>query len=497
MSAQIEDRVFLFGDNLDVTAANGVLAVAFGGSGGSAKDFGFTGVGIFNSIDDHTTASIGGRAVVELGGDATIGATDTTYLITVAGSLTRAEKVGIGASVGWNQVSRVTQAYVGNAADDTVFAPGGSLQVGGALDISAATAGFLGAFAVAGATASNDKQADQQTAAAAAVGFAHNEVADTTNAFIFHAKITAVGTIALTATNGTIMEALAIGGALSRGNVNSVALAGAGATNTVNDHTQTFIKDSNNTNAADLRGVASTAGAVTLTTTDSTQVYAHAGAVSIAWNQNTNNSTATRSLSIGVSVAIDQVGGIGHSVLAFIDNAVVTAAGDILLAATNNSRYDALAVGGSVSSAAGGSLSGTALAGAAAGAYASNVVNTTVSAVVSGGSVVRSLGGVFGALAMLLGSLLRSDAFGIAVAYAASRRPNSSTGALAIGVGIAINKVKNTVEASVDASTVEANGNVTLTATETGNISALGIGVAVSVAAPEGPVRSRARDRRR
>ena len=193
VSAQIEDGTFVFGDNLDVTAANGVLGVAFGGSGGSAKDFGFTGVGIFNSIDDHTTASIGGRAVVALGGDASISATDTTHLITVAGSLTRAEKVGIGASVAWNQVSRVTQAYVGNAAGDTVFAPGGSLQVGGTLAISATNAGFLGAFAVAGATASNDKLADQQTAAAAAVGFGHNAVADTTKAFIFHAKVTAVG----------------------------------------------------------------------------------------------------------------------------------------------------------------------------------------------------------------------------------------------------------------------------------------------------------------
>ena len=99
VAAQIEDGVLLYGDNLDMHAENGVLGVAFGASGGSAQDFGFTGVGIFNSIDDHTTASIGGGASVELGGSATISASDTTNLISAAGSLTRAEKVGIGASV--------------------------------------------------------------------------------------------------------------------------------------------------------------------------------------------------------------------------------------------------------------------------------------------------------------------------------------------------------------------------------------------------------------
>ena len=103
----------LSGRKLDVSAENGVLGVAIGAAGGQSKDFGFTGVGIYNSINDHTTARVGGNATVKLTGDAAIAATDTSTLITVAGTITRAEKVGIGASVGWNEISRATHAYLG------------------------------------------------------------------------------------------------------------------------------------------------------------------------------------------------------------------------------------------------------------------------------------------------------------------------------------------------------------------------------------------------
>ena len=34
--------------------------IGFGVSGGSAGNFGLTGVGIYNSIDNHTTSSVGG-----------------------------------------------------------------------------------------------------------------------------------------------------------------------------------------------------------------------------------------------------------------------------------------------------------------------------------------------------------------------------------------------------------------------------------------------------
>ena len=286
MSAVIEDGAFLFGDALNVTAENSVLGVAVGASGGQAKDFGFTGLG--SSTASTTTPPRRRRARDgRLAGDATIKATDTTHLIIVAGSLTRGQKVGIGASIGWNQVSRTTQAYVGVAPGDSTLASGGSFEVDGALTVEAVNGGFIGAITVAGASASNDKTSHNETAFALAFALARSTLADTTKAYIHHATITAGGNISLKATNETIVEAFSIGGSLARGNVNSVALAGAASTNTVDLDTQAFVRNSNNTsqNQAEHRGVTSTAGKVTLAATDSTQTYAQAGAVSIAWSQ--------------------------------------------------------------------------------------------------------------------------------------------------------------------------------------------------------------------
>src|SRR4030095_62958 len=81
-----------------------------------------------------------------------------------------------------------------------------------------------------------------------------------------------------------------------------------------------------------------------------------------------------------------------------------------------------------------------------------------------------------------LTQLLRSDAFGVAVAYAASLTPNSSAGALAIGVGVGRNKVRSKIKDYIDNSTVEADDNISLTAENRANVSSLGVGVAASAA---------------
>ena len=103
----------------------------------------------------------------------------------MAGSLARGEKVGIGASIGWNQVKRETEAYIGSPADTTTYLAGGSFSAGPGSDdtitIEATNDGFFGSFAVAGAYMKNDKKAgDEETAAAVAVALAANWVADTT-----------------------------------------------------------------------------------------------------------------------------------------------------------------------------------------------------------------------------------------------------------------------------------------------------------------------------
>ncbi len=119
VTAKIEDGVLLRADSLNVSANNSVLGVAVGASGATAEKFGFTGVGIYNSVDNRTTASVGDTATINVVGDTQINAKDNTYLITVAGSLTRSERIGIGASIGLNEVERTTLAYLGQPSKAT------------------------------------------------------------------------------------------------------------------------------------------------------------------------------------------------------------------------------------------------------------------------------------------------------------------------------------------------------------------------------------------
>ncbi len=408
---------------------------------------------------------------------------DDTQLITVAASLARSGKVGIGASFAVNDVTRETTALIGNSIDNPNFAAGGVFTTTGALNLTAENTGFFAAFGAAGATASNDKLSDAKTAAAVAVGFAHNDFDETTQAYIYHADVTAGTDILISSTTSSIVEAFSIGGALSRGNTNSVSLAGAASVNSVKTVTEAFIKDSHDTVVADRRKVTSTNGKIELSAVDGTEVYSQAGAISIAFGNNTNNSTATRSLSIGASVAINDFNAQGNRVRAFIDNSKVTSATGLSVKGAAEGEYHALAVGGSASIAAAGSVSNSALAGAVAGAYAENDIARNVASFIQTNSVI-TVGNTGSILidAQDNNRMTRADAFGIALAYSSSLRPNTTTGALAIGVGVAKNKTKNQIEAYIDNATVDAGRDIEINVDDNSEIAALGIGVAASAA---------------
>ena len=183
-------------------------------------------------------------------------ATDNTYLVTVAGSVGIGQKVGIGASVAYNNVSRQTEAVIGNHYDNTSDSTTGSFNAGGSIQIDASNGGFLGAFAVAGAkeTAPDAQQggagggpaplAPVNTSVAIAVGFAHNTVDDSVRAYINGATVSAAGAITLSAQFTPVIEAFSIGGSYASGQQTSVALSGAGSTNNVDVPVLAFIAQS-------------------------------------------------------------------------------------------------------------------------------------------------------------------------------------------------------------------------------------------------------------
>ncbi len=253
--------------------------------------------------------------------------------------------------------------------------------------------------------------------------------------------------------------------------------------NRVDNDVEAFIKDSNDTNSSDVRGVNATAGGITLTATDSTEAYAQAGAVSVAW-QKPGNTADSAALSIGASAAINRIGSVsGSFVKAFVDNSAVTARDAISVTATASGKMHALAVGGSVSNATAGPQEESALSGSIAGAYGENLVTQSILAYFQAASKVKSTGGKISLLAQDLTKLIRADAYGIAVAFAEATNPEGVGVAVGIGIGLAHSKSKKTIQAYIDSSKVDAmGGDVDVEADSKAEVSTLAIGIAAAVA---------------
>ena len=222
---------------------------------------------------------------------------------------------------------------------------------------------------------------------------------------------------------------------------------------------------------------------------DNSAAFSDAGAFSIAWSRTpAENTDKTVSVSVGVSVAEDNVGHTtGNSIEAFVHSSTVTAAGNIALTAESTANDEVLAVGGAGSTATGtgSSEATTAVAFSGAGAYAAANISNTIETYLDGGSDATTTpqsGGVISLTATDTTKLIRSDAFGIAFAYAAATGSSVNQGSAALGVGIAQNSISNTVKSYINAAKAVADAGITVNASSSPDVHALAVGVAVSIA---------------
>ncbi|WP_316346829.1 DUF4347 domain-containing protein [Desulfuromonas acetoxidans] len=163
VAATIEEGVTLYADSLEVDADNETLAVLLLTSGGKAGNVAFNGAFGGNIVNNTTTAQIDNGSTIVVGSgevadeDANgaslfVDASDDSYVITVAGAVARSESVGIGASLGVSVTLRDTQAIIGDETGEE--AASGIIIVEGDAMVTADNGGFIGTFAVAGASAS-------------------------------------------------------------------------------------------------------------------------------------------------------------------------------------------------------------------------------------------------------------------------------------------------------------------------------------------------------
>src|SRR6185503_2435574 len=185
--------------------------------------------------------------------------------------------------------------------------------------------------------------------------------------------------------------------------------------------------------------------------------------------------------SIGASVSLNEIGGRnGRTVSARIEDSAVSAAEGVSLSAKSTAGVHALAVGGSVATANG---TGSQLAIAASGAYATNEIHSVVDAHISSGSSIQTTGQDAHVTLTAEDSarFIRADAYGVAAAFSGSSSAGSSVAA-SIGLGIAGITVSSEVLAYIDDASVKANGDVSITASAAPDVNALALGIALSIA---------------
>ena len=250
-TARIQDGVTLYAADLGVEATNKTIAAAIGISGVKSSNFGFNGVVLYNKAHDTTIASIGAGASVTVGsahviepgvtnvstnvtppstdsGDSTlVEASDDVELVTGAGSITLGQKLGFGASISVNDVSRDTEAYIGNVHTASSGPTIGMLQSAGPIAIDATNTGFVFAVSVAGAVArmldskSNAGDANPPAAPtvnatfALGVAVAVNTISDGDLAYINGATVASNSGLTLDAEYTPYFDAFTIGGSLN------------------------------------------------------------------------------------------------------------------------------------------------------------------------------------------------------------------------------------------------------------------------------------------
>lgn len=266
--AEIWDGVVLFADGLDVLADTKVLNVVVSAAGGEAGKFAFEGTFTLVDSDNTTVAWVANTAMLELKGDLTLKATDHSYLVNIAGVLSESGNVGIGASIGLNNLTRVTKAVVG-PAESVGYLPSGLAT--GLINLSnkdavieALNDGYIISASVAGTVVKDQKAKpgdakkppkEGEEGGNYGVGISANVSINTIqDEVIASIKQAALNAKSTRVASGNYTQVIAAGGtvAIVTKEGTSAALAGAYAQNTITNKNKAMVEASKLTLTEDL-----------------------------------------------------------------------------------------------------------------------------------------------------------------------------------------------------------------------------------------------------
>ena len=386
-TATIDTGVNLSADSLDVDAENAVLNASILISGATSGNFGGIGVASIIEVNDTTLAQIAAGSSLLIGdgpvvettpaapsivpgvqplantsltslafnanelpgatGTDTLGnstdtidastivqAHDALYLLNGAGGIMSANNVGVGASVDYDDITRDTEAFIGDPNGSKGNASAGTLTSAGNVIDDARNSGSILTLAVAAATVSGNSSSTSSPTGSPApqqggqygVGVSgdvsFNQVTDTTLAYVDDTAL-AASAVSVNATNQTLVIALSGSVAwVTNSQGTSVGIAGSYTENDLGGTTTAFVDNASVT----------LTGNFTVDATTSAEIYSISASGSFAHDN--------QGIAVAGQVSINSI---GISTLAEVLDQSSVSAGNVAVTATSSEQVFAIA----------------------------------------------------------------------------------------------------------------------------------------------------------
>ena len=448
-------------DGIAVTATRGGALDSFTASlsgNSTSEGAAFAGSASVNRVIDTTDATVDGANLTQkagatgtVAGQIGVAAQDSASVLAIGGGASfavGAEGTGVGASLGFNQLSAQTQAEIVGTDQRAIVN-----DAGGGLAITAQNDGIIRAVGVSAGVSTDG------TGAAFTIGinilssspsiFA-GKTQDAITAEVDNATVKVGGPVSLTAQDGSVIQSLA--GALGIGLEGSAFGIGLSWNEVVLDISATVVD----------AAITSTAGAVALLAQSTESNGLVDGKISsAAVSGAVGNNTA-----VGGAVSVD---GVMNTIGANIDGAsTVTGQGTVSVGAADSSTINTLVGGAAIS------LGGAGIGAALGGNYIQNAITAGIdgSATSAKGDVDTTASETAGINALTVG-LAGGDDAGVGGSVTVSVVSNSVTADVGTGAN---------VQASAGAVNVDATDSATISATS-GQVAAggeAGVGAAAT-----------------
>ncbi|QOV24150.1 beta strand repeat-containing protein [Anabaenopsis elenkinii] len=445
-----------------ILAASGALA--FGGKLGAAAS---VGVGVANNaITQEIQAYINNSQVTASGNLHQRAISDAVILATVfAGSFAVAGggKVGVGlggAGVSAeNKINSKVNSYIASTATAPITVTAKEVKL--IADDSSTIESFTGAASLAASFAGT-----AGVSLSIGVSLAQNTITSEVTAYTSNANVTTnTGALMALVKEAASIQASSIAASLAAGLAGTagIAVSGAGA------RADNIITYKNN--AYINRGTITSAGDITLRSENTSKIDALIVAASGAVG---GGGTAGVGVSIGAAVAENKITG---EVQAYINNANVTATGNLHQSAIADTDISATVAAGSFAVAAAGTA-GVGLSGA--GVSAENKINSKVNSYIAS-TVTAPITVTAKEVKLIADDSSTIESFTGAASLAASFAGAGAV-SVSIGVSLARNTIKNEVLAYLQKVNLKTtNGEVALSAKETAQIKTTSVAAALAV----------------